>query len=646
MMRRILFVLTLAGALVRGALFAADRGDSVVVVYNSALRDSKMVAKHYASMRHVPSSQVVGFKMPEAETISRADYNEDIEGPLLHFLESKHLLVFEPDPARPTPEGRRVRESTIRYIVLCYGVPLHIAEDAQLHEANEDRLRKEFRRNGAAVDSELCLLPWPDPHRMLTAFQPNPCYGTTNPAIIGPGRGLFMVARLDGPTAEIANGLVDKAMQAERDGLWGRAYFDMRGLPKNDGLRKGDDWIGTAALAAHNYGFETVVDDKPETFAAGFPMSQIALYAGWYEWTVNGPLAQPHVEFMPGAFAYHLHSYSAQTIRSATEHWCGPLLAKGATCTMGCVDEPFLDGTPNLAFFFTRWLMGFTFGEAAYASQGPLSWQTTVIGDPLYKPFGQDPRTLHESLVARHSPMADWSNLRVVNLSLMHGVNPDKLVEYIHGVDPAEKSAVLTEKLGDIYDKQGRSSLALQAWQAALQLSPTPLQALRLREKAAAVPSAPIATATPTTSSTPFETLGELRPTMPNWPRNRAETTAAPAVPAKGFWHVDEAPANASKIHAWNYPVIVRRNVNGVTTPTWITIVGADAVATPNADGTLHWWGFKARKITAGQEELPFEIESENIPGVENRPIILLEQKYKLVPVGGTLAGLSFQQEE
>ena len=45
-----------------------------------------------------------------------------------------------------------------------------------------------------------------------------------------------------------------------------------------------------------------------------------------------------------------------------------------------------------MAVFFTRWLKGFSFGEAAYASQPVLSWQTTVIGDPLYRPFGQDPR--------------------------------------------------------------------------------------------------------------------------------------------------------------------------------------------------------------------------------------------------------------
>ena len=60
----------------------------------------------------------------------------------------------------------------------------------------------------------------------------------------------------------------------------------------------------------------------------------------------------PKVEFMPGAFAYHLHSFSATTLRSASQGWCGPLLAKGATCTMGCVYEPYLTSRRTLPPFW------------------------------------------------------------------------------------------------------------------------------------------------------------------------------------------------------------------------------------------------------------------------------------------------------
>ena len=71
-------------------------------------------------------------------------------------------------------------------------------------------------------------------HLPLAGPLPNWTYGVTNAAALNPTNGILMVARLDGPTASIAQGLVDKALQAERDGLWGRAYFDARGLTQSD----------------------------------------------------------------------------------------------------------------------------------------------------------------------------------------------------------------------------------------------------------------------------------------------------------------------------------------------------------------------------------------------------------------------------
>ncbi len=462
-----------------GALFAAEPGDAVVVIYNAQLPESKGVADYYAARRHVPENQIIGLKLPTTETMTRGEYQDQLENPLLHFLDAEKLLVFEPDAGSANNGARKLKEAKIRYAVLCYGVPLKILEDGSLKEPGEEKLQEALRRNEAAVDSELCLLPWPDSHRMLAAFQRNPFYGATNAALLNPANGLLIVARLDGPDAATAGALVDKAMEAESNGLWGRAYFDLS-MTTEAGLKKGDDWIKAAATAAGNYGFETVVDHKPETFSAGFPMSQIALYAGWYEKNASGPFAQPKVEFMPGAFAYHLHSFSAWTLRSTSNYWCGPLLADGATATMGCVYEPFLDGTPNMGIFFTRWLAGFNFGEAAYASQTALSWQTTVIGDPLYRPFGKDPRMLHEALIARHSPLIEWSHLRIVDLSLVHGVSPGKLIQYLQEVDVTGHSAVLTEKLGDLYQMEGQSDPAIKSWQQALKLNPSPLQAVRL----------------------------------------------------------------------------------------------------------------------------------------------------------------------
>src|SRR5205823_3014761 len=165
----------------------------------------------------------------------------------------------------------------------------------------------------------------------------NPLYGATNLAWFHPTNGVLLVTRLDGPSEEIARGLVDKALEAEKDGLWGRAYFDLR-KTSDPAYKVGDEMLERASELCRQIGFETVVDESADTFPAGFPMSQIAFYAGWYTEHVSGPFALPKVEFMPGAFGYHLHSNSANTLRSASRHWVGPLLAKGVTVTMGCID--------------------------------------------------------------------------------------------------------------------------------------------------------------------------------------------------------------------------------------------------------------------------------------------------------------------
>ncbi|MGH7975211.1 MAG: TIGR03790 family protein, partial [Limisphaerales bacterium] len=459
----------------------------VVVIFNKNMPESKSVAEYYAKARQVPKNQIFGFSLTTGEVMSRDEFRDKLQLPLAKKLESDGLwkfgkTTFPATNGEPKRVVRHVVKSKIRYAVLCYGVPLKIAPDPGIHEAAAEKMRPELRRNEAAVDSELAWLPLVYEDVTLSGPLPNWIYGTTNEALLNPTNGILLVARLDGPSAEIAKGLVDKSLEAERDGLWGRGYFDARGLEKTNSYFLGDEWILDAAKISRQLGFETTVDDKPETFPASFPMSQIAIYCGWYAENADGPFAQPKVEFMPGAFAYHLHSFSAATLRSTTQNWCGPLLAKGATCTMGCVYEPYLSGTPNVAAFLARWMAaGFTFGEAAWAAQPALSWQTTVIGDPLYRPFGKSPQLLQLELSHAHSPLVEWSYLRLVNLGLARGVPPDELSGLLETLNVTTRSAVLTEKLADLCEAEGKPTSAIENYQRALTLNPSPEQRIQIR---------------------------------------------------------------------------------------------------------------------------------------------------------------------
>jgi uncharacterized protein (TIGR03790 family) len=358
-------------------------------------------------------------------------------------------------------------------------VPLRIEHDPNFPE-DVEKVRPEMRRNGAALESELALLPVLPQRLVINGPIRNMLFGATNAAWLSPTNGLLMVTRLDGPTPEVARGLLDKALVAETIGLNGRAYIDLRNTT-DPAYKSGDDWFRAAAEICRRLGYETVVDESGNTFPAGFPMSQIALYMGWYTEHVSGPFTLPEVEFMPGAFAYHLHSFSANTLRSTNQHWAGPLLAKGATCTIGSVDEPYLAAMPEISVFTARFLYNaMTFGEAAYVSLPALSWQISCIGDPLYRPASKNPDQLITDADGKPDPKADWSYLRIVNANLASGKPITSMAAFLEELPLSKSSAVLSEKLGDIYGALGKPSSAVFEYQRALKLDASPQQRIRL----------------------------------------------------------------------------------------------------------------------------------------------------------------------
>jgi uncharacterized protein (TIGR03790 family) len=459
-----------------------EPGNVAVVVYNSRLAESKAVADHYALKRGVPASQVVGFALPAREEITRTEFKMLLQEPLFDWLVTKGLFsLSQPSPgAAASNLTARVVESRVRYAVLCYGVPLKIQQDETLHEPGAAVVQATLRRNEAAVDSELVSLPLLRQNLMLTGLVTNAFYGTAVASVLQPTNGVLLVARLDGPTPDIARGLVDKALQTERDGLWGRAYIDTRGI-KQAGYRVGDEVMQGAAQACSAAGYDVVVDVAPGTFPPEFPLSQVAVYAGWYDENVSGPFTRSEVEFMPGAFAYHLHSLSAATVRSANSHWVGPLLAKGATVTLGSVYEPYLAGTSEVAVLLrSLLLLGFSFGEAAWSAEFGFSWQTTVIGDPLYRPYCLSLTERHDQLERIQSPLLEWSHAMLADRALTQRVPANQVAQQLEKLPLSQKSAVLSEKLADVLRLQDQAAAAIEAYERALKLRPSPQQKVRL----------------------------------------------------------------------------------------------------------------------------------------------------------------------
>jgi len=360
---------------------------ATLVVFNTRDPESRALADYYAERRYIPYEQVVGLDCPMEEEITRNQFSDTIETPLKKLFDRKGWWEIR----KGFEDQTEVTGSRIRYVALMRGMPLKIkttiVPPAQGQPAPP-------RPNGgdpigghdeASVDSELSVLgAFRTDHFGIVN---NPYFRRFAPILDSAvTSGLLLVCRLDAPAPDTVRRMIDDSLETERNGLYGWAYIDRRSIPES-GYKDGDEWLQNAATECWNEGVPVILDNMPPVFPLGFPVTDAALYYGWYEWGFGGGLATVEKPFRRGAVAVHVQSFSARTIRDPNAHWVGPLVTRGAAATMGNVYEPYLDLTPHLDIFNERLLKGFTLAESAYMSVKVLSWMNVVVGDPLYRPF-------------------------------------------------------------------------------------------------------------------------------------------------------------------------------------------------------------------------------------------------------------------
>jgi uncharacterized protein (TIGR03790 family) len=409
--------------------------ETVVLVVNTRDAQALRVARHYQQARGIPPGNLIRIATEPTQEIARATFITEVFNPILRQLVGQNLIEAgideEPDTfgrLRPT-----IYRNTLRYLVLCPGVPVHITEQAVLDDTGEraawfagnaalaEQQTSLAARNEASVDGELALLL--KPGAPLTGFVPNPLFRQIKEPV---GHDILRVTRLDGPDARAAQGLVDQALLAERHGLKGRAYVDLD--QRGEGYAQGNEWLRRVARMFQDLGFDTSVDERSQVFADSSRFDAPVLYAGWYAQDMRGPFTLPGFRFPPGAVAVHLHSFSAQHLRQDERRWVGPLVARGVTATLGNTAEPFLALTHHLDIFFQALGNGWNLGDAAYLALPGLSWQALVVGDPLYQPFTTG---LAEQLANLGEPenmfLDPYAIIRAINLELAAGRQEEAL---------------------------------------------------------------------------------------------------------------------------------------------------------------------------------------------------------------------------
>ena len=407
----------------------------VAVLYNSAVPESRELAEFYRDARKIPAANLVGLDMPAAADVSREDYEKKIAGPLRAEFDRRGWWQRAKDSNGVVLPAR----NRIRVLVTMRGVPLRIRptpkqpvpEGQPPPPPPKDPVAD---RDEAAVDSELAMVGVQGvPTKGVLQ---NRYYKSTARIVDTIMPFLLLTARIDAASDATCRRMIRDAVETEPYGLWGMSYVDIANK-----FPQGDQWLETVVAANFKTGIPTVVDRFNQTLPKNYPMTEAALYHGWYEWNVNGPFLNPRFSFRKGAVAMHLHSFSAEQLTNPNKNWCAPLLERGAAATVGNVYEPYLHLTHDFGLLHQRLLEGFSWVEACWAAMPVTSWQGVVLGDPLYQPY------LH--LSGTGTRRKEDRDFRAVRAAMMQW--PDSPQERFNNLDKAARrlgSGLLAEAAG------------------------------------------------------------------------------------------------------------------------------------------------------------------------------------------------------
>lgn len=403
------------------------------VVFNPDFPESEALAHYYADKRGVPNENLISISCSKEEAISREAFDATIAPAMRQAMIERGWWKMQPQDVRDPTTSKMMKlpvvvKSNIRVLVLMHGVPSKIIRQKEKPQpASEDE---------ASVDSELSCLAFPA--LRLAGTTGNPFFDKHTRFNETPDtKGMMLVGRLDAASPTLVRRMIDDATAVEEAGLRGRAVIDL--ALKKGPYEQGEEWLRRSAQTYRLNGIPTYVDRYEPLIRDGWPLPDTALYFGWYAGEIGGALKSESFRFKRGALACHLHSFSATTIRSTTQAWVGPMIARGAAATMGNVWEPYLTLTVHFDILNDRLLKGWTLAESAWCATPGLSWMNVVIGDPLYRPFakslmlGEADRdySLYKGIVEQHDMEKDSGEVKREVLKVAESRKDPRLIELL-----------------------------------------------------------------------------------------------------------------------------------------------------------------------------------------------------------------------
>jgi len=378
--------------------------DAILVVANRKAARSVGLAEYYMDKRNIPKENLLQVWITDSERCSRQEYDKQLVKPVRRELKNRHnirclvLMYGMPlkvaGPPLSEKEKRRMRElkqkrKRLKNKIEQSGDDQQAALKKKLQQLKKKIRKEKNRRNrSSSVDSELALVQAGD--YSLSLWQPNPYFvGYGDQELLLAKEDVLLVSRLDGPNSDTVKRIIRDSIKAEQNGLTGRACFDARWPEPEEAQKSGYkfyDWsIHKAAERVEESGeLRVKVDDSWELFQSG-ECQESALYCGWYKLAHYVDAFQ----WQTGAVGYHIASQECQSLKRG-EYWCKRMLEEGVAATIGPVGEPYVRSFPVPEVFFQALLDGrYTLGEAYLLANPFWSWKMVLVGDPLYKPFGE-----------------------------------------------------------------------------------------------------------------------------------------------------------------------------------------------------------------------------------------------------------------
>ena len=430
-----------------------ELAERMVIVVNRNDPDSLAIGQYYARQRGVPETNIVQLNAPTEETISISQYVETVANPLLNALLDNNWIRAVKDSSEDRYGRERLSVSVhdISFVVLIRGVPLRINNDPTSIDEKPEQVPDHLRVNRGSVDSEIALLLAP-PGMSMTALFPNPYFGKSAISATDANR-ILRVSRLDGPTSADVISLIDRTLEAEEIGMMGRTYIDTGGPHET-----GDAWLRAAGEIAEAAYFDVDFETSKRAMDFRDRLDAPAIYMGWYRPNAYAQWRAPRWPVPAGAIGFHLHSYSATSVRDP-KTWLGAFVSQGYCATFGNVFEPYLEFTHRPQVLLAHLIAGGNFGDAVMLSLPALSWQAVAIGDPLFRPFRVDLKA--QITKSTDSAFAPYASIREINRQLVEEGSEAAIV-FARSKFISQPSLALAYRLAQLYASVNENDKAIE----------------------------------------------------------------------------------------------------------------------------------------------------------------------------------------